>query len=1097
MQHSIITILLTVLMSMAGTKTFAYDIEAKNSDGVTIYYVWTNNNSEVAVSYQGASQYQSQRYSGTVVIPETIEYEGNTYNVTSIGDFAFYQCNGLASVTIPNSVTSIGNGAFSNCSGMTSITIPEGVSSIGSSAFSGCSGLTSITIPEGLTEICSGTFSGCNGLTTVDIPNSVVSIGSNAFDGCNGLTTVPDNAASIGSDAFKNTAWYDNQPDGLVYAGKVTYKYKGEMPANTSIEIKDGTLGIAGSAFSGCKNLTSITIPSSVTSINSDAFQNCSNLTAVYISDLTAWCGIAFQGYVYSSSNPLYYAHHLYLNGVEIKDLVIPNSVTSIGNESFRGCSSLTSVSIPNSVTSIGNDAFFSCTGLTSLDMPNSVKSIGSYAFYNCSGLTSVNIPNSVTSIGSNAFQSCNGLTTLTIPNGVTTINKGTFGGCTSLKSVTIPNGVTSIDDWAFNGCSSLQSITIPGSVTSIGSNAFQNCNGLTSVTISDMSSWLNIDFGDNNANPLSCAHHLYLNEEEVSDLTIPNDQISIGNYVFSGCSGLTSVIIPEGVTSIGSYAFYNCSGLTSINIPNSVSKIGNCAFDGCDNLSIVLPDHIRKRTIHVEKAGTLSNYIAADERFQIEELTLTGELNTHDLLLLREMGGKALYGYGRYFKEAFKDTDGKLSVLDLSGAKIVEGFLTGWELYWKDGTDDGFVSLSNEDDEIPPLIFYGCKKLSSITLPSSVKSIGCFAFEGTTWYDNQPDGLVYLGKVLYAYKGNMPEDTNVTIKDGTLGIAYSAFFGCTGLKSITLPQSIVSIGKGKIKNSNNGIEPNNNDIIREFGISNRWTFSDCINLTTVISEIENPMEIEKVFSTETFANSTLYVPKGCKAAYEATDYWKEFKNIKEFAMVEEVNCSVEDDNTAMVMAVNDPTEKDVVIPESVIIDGELYPVTSIGEGAFKDNTALTLVCIPEIIEEIGDNAFAGCSNLKAIYSYNEEPIAIGNTKATVRTRADGSEKPASSVFAEVNKQTCILYVPKSSASKYRSAEGWGEFQNIVEMESTKPGDANNDGEVDSQDVDATAAYIMDGKTENFIFINADVKTDSKINAADIVKITILMKEPD
>jgi hypothetical protein len=236
-------------------------------------------------------------------------------------------------------------------------------------------------------------------------------------------------------------------------------------------------------------------------------------------------------------------------------------------------------------------------------------------------------------------------------------------------------------------------------------------------------------------------------------------------------------------------------------------------------------------------------------------------------------------------------------------------------------------------------------------------------------------------------------------------------------------------------------------------------------------------------------------VPKGSKAAYEAADYWKEFKQIKEFMRDNEVICIIEDNNSVTATAVNDPTDKDVVIPESIVIDGETHAVTGIGAEAFKDNTSMTLVCIPETIEEIGNNAFAGCSGLTAIYSYSEEPIALDGGKATVRTRADGAEVSASTVFAEVDKNNCILYVPLNSADKYRTAEGWGEFENIVEMKSNKPGDANNDGEVDGKDVDATVGYIMEGKTDSFIFKNADVKADCKINAADIVKITNIITE--
>lgn len=278
--------------------------------------------------------YKQDKYTGSVIIPETIKHEGKTYNVTSIGDWAFKDCFTLTSVTIPNGVRSIGHGAFKNCSFLTSVTIPNSVTWIGSDVFQNCSKLTSI-----------------------EIPNSVIAIGTRTFYG---------------------TPWYANKPDGLVYAGKVAYRYKGTMPQNTSIRLAEGTLGIAISAFAGCKELKSITIPSSVTSIGNMAFEGCSGLTSV----------------------------------------TIPNGVTSIGPYVFSLCSSLTSVTIPNSVKSIGYDAFSKCSSLKSVTIPNSVKLIGERAFQNCSSLKSVTIPNSVTLIAKNAFDDCSSLTSIVVESG-------------------------------------------------------------------------------------------------------------------------------------------------------------------------------------------------------------------------------------------------------------------------------------------------------------------------------------------------------------------------------------------------------------------------------------------------------------------------------------------------------------------------------------------------------------------------------------------------------------------------------------------------------------------------------------------------------
>lgn len=428
-KQSLITILLTVLMSVTGAKAFAHDIEVPNSDGVTIYYKWANETkTELAVSYRGLySSSYSNEYTGNIVIPKSVEYDGNTYPVTSIGESAFYNCSDLTSVTIPNSVTSIGSHAFDycldltsvlisdiktwcnidffdsssnplyyahhlyldgeeiteliipssvtsikkyafyGCNSLTSINIPNSVIAIGTYAFSGCSSsLTSIMvesgnpkydsrnncnalietstntlilgcnktiIPNGVTSIEGNAFYECKDLTSVTIPNSVVSIGYSTFKDCSSLTSIsiPNSVTSIGGGttvgAFAGTAWYNNQPDGLVYAGKVAYSYKGEMPNNTQITIKYGTTEIADDAFSQCVGLTSITIPNSVTSIGAYAFRSCIGLTTI----------------------------------------VIPNGVTSIGYSAFYNCGNLTSIIIPQSMKHIGQDVFRRCNGLNNV----------------------------------------------------------------------------------------------------------------------------------------------------------------------------------------------------------------------------------------------------------------------------------------------------------------------------------------------------------------------------------------------------------------------------------------------------------------------------------------------------------------------------------------------------------------------------------------------------------------------------------------------------------------------------------------------------------------------------------------------------------
>ena len=422
------------------------------------------------------------------------------------------------------------------------------------------------------------------------------------------ITSSSDLTVAVTYQGTSYSEYMDEYTGSVTIPEKVTYN--GKTYSVTSIGYK---------AFYGCSGLTSVTIPNSVTYIGISAFRECSSLKKVIVPDIAAWCNIDFR------DNPLYYAKHIYSDeNTEITDLVIPNSVTSIGDYAFQYCRGLTSVTIPNSVTSIGSWAFSDCSGLTSVTIPNSVTSIGGSTFSGCSGLKSVTIPNSVTSIGDYAFKNCSGLTSVTIPNSVTSIGSNAFSGCSGLTSVNINSnsiiskeysstfnlsnifgsqvksyiigdGVTSIGSYAFRGCSGLTSVTIPNSVTSIGSSAFYGCSGLTKVIVPDIAAWCNISFGNYAANPLYYAKHIFSDENtEITDLVIPNSVTAIGDGAFEYCSGLKSVTIPNNVTTIGGGAFYACCSLTSVTIGYSVTSIGYQAFAYCSGLtSVTIPNSV------------------------------------------------------------------------------------------------------------------------------------------------------------------------------------------------------------------------------------------------------------------------------------------------------------------------------------------------------------------------------------------------------------------------------------------------------------------------------------------------------------------------
>ena len=692
MKKIFLPFLLTSLISMVGTSAFAHDIEVKNAEGKTIYYIWKNNKTELAVSYRGYyEQWDNDpyRYTGNIIIPEFVNCEGNTYRVRGIDDNAFSFCDQLTSITIPNSVTYFGEAAFQGCSGLTSIVsenknpfdfygyvfsnytysakliVPAGTKSAYQSK-AGWSNFTNIvelkkrtvhvatagTLPDlisdydksligelTLTGNLNGTDIGCirrmagapvnfhrftDGVlieknsgkvfgnlsvldisgakivsggefyyrywyneedyedsyytknnvissnmfhnckfTKVSLPINVTSIDESAFYGCSSLTsvTIPNSVTSIGSSAFYGCS------------------------SLTSVTIPNSVTYIGVKAFYDCTNLNSIIIPSSISHIDEDAFEGCTSLNSVYISDISAWCGIRFEmGDGFTS--PFCYASYLFLNGKEIKDIVIPDGMTSIGNQQFYGCSGLTTVTIPNSVKSIGDFAFNGCSGLTSIISLNNIPPTCTQYYSIYTQFESVDKSNCIVWVpkgSANAYKAANGwkdfqdireindqtcgdnvfwsyveaTKTLTISGtgamtNYSSNNRPWNSYISSIQNVIIESGVTSIGDLAFYGCSGLTSVTIPNTVTSIGDLAFDGCSGLTSVII-------------------------------------PNSVTNIGESAFGGCVGLTSITIPNSVTSIGEEVFSSCSGLTSITIPKSVTSIETWAFSYCRSLTSII----------------------------------------------------------------------------------------------------------------------------------------------------------------------------------------------------------------------------------------------------------------------------------------------------------------------------------------------------------------------------------------------------------------------------------------------------------------------------------------------------------------------------
>jgi len=694
----------SLLLLAASTMSWAYDFEVNG-----IYYNKNSDGKSVEVTYKSTSD---RGYSGSVTIPSSVTYEGTTYNVTSIGYAAFFDCSGLTSVTISNSVTTIDENAFFGCFGLTSINIPESVTSISSYAFEGCSSLTSVTIPSSVTSIASSAFRGCSGLTSIVvdannpnfdnrdncnaiietssntlivgckntvIPESVTSIRTYAFDGCSGLTSIniPSSVTTIYNDAFRGCSGLTS-----IVVDANNKRYDSRNGSNAIIEtssnrlitgckntvIPESVTEIYDYAFYNCSGLTSITIPESVTSVGERAFSGCSGLTSINIPESVT--SISYSAFFGCTSLPVIdnirYADTYLVGAVDKTNSTynIKEGTRFIGGSAFRGCSNLMSVTIPNSVTSIGSSAFYGCSGLTSITIPESVTSIGGYAFQNCSGLTSV-------TINSNAIVSKSYGYSYVDPEGMQRL----FGE--QVREYIIGDGVTSIGSYAFAGCSNLTSITIPESVTSVELSAFRDCPNLPVID--------NIRYAD--------TYLVGAVDKTQSTYNIKDGTRFIGDNAFVGCSALTSITIPESVTSIGWFAFERCSGLTSINIPESVTNIGIYVFAGCTSLPVI--DNIRYAGTYLVEAVN-----KAQSTYNIKE-------------------GTRFIGY-----DAFSGCSALTSIT------IPESV-----------TSIGFAAFS------------GCSALTSITIPESVTSIDDYVFNGcsaltsvtclVTKSDRSTDGIV------------------------------------------------------------------------------------------------------------------------------------------------------------------------------------------------------------------------------------------------------------------------------------------------------------------------------------------------------------------
>lgn len=406
-----------------------------------------------------------------------MEIDGKVYTGSSFPTSFYFETPGNHTIkyTLADP-TIINNQSFQN-SDIESINIPDSVITIGDRAFEGCSNLTSIIIPDSVIDIGIAAFSSCTNLESVTVKGSQTNIKDSSFSNCTNLDTIniPYDLNRIGILAFNNTAWYNEQSDGLVYLNNVLYKYKGTMPDNTQLTLSNSTIGIAGQAFYNCTGLQSITLSDSLVTIESEAFSGCTNLSSIIIPksvvriEPNIFKDCDLESITVNNQNKIFDSRNN-CNAI----------IDTSNNKLVAGCKNTV---IPDGIVNIGSFAFNTCSGLEHIDVPDTITIIENYAFSK-TNLTSISF-NNVTIIGEQAFFQCENLASVNIGNYVERINLGAFRFCTSLTSITLPNTLTRIEQMGFYGCSNLENITsLAMTAPTLGTSALGNVksNGILKV---------------------------------------------------------------------------------------------------------------------------------------------------------------------------------------------------------------------------------------------------------------------------------------------------------------------------------------------------------------------------------------------------------------------------------------------------------------------------------------------------------------------------------------------------------------------------------------------------------------------------------------
>ncbi|MBR5565006.1 MAG: leucine-rich repeat protein [Roseburia sp.] len=814
--------------------------------------------------------------------------------VTNIGAYSFALCPKLAEIVIPEGVTTIGRNAFMDCKKLTSITLPSTLNAIKENAFLRCENIENVYVPsidtwigmeradtyadpmsyganlylngqlstqitevvikDGVKSIGAYAFKGWTAVTTIVIPDSCTSIGSYAFSGCTSLTdiTIPL-SSGCHFEAFKGGTGIKNVTVTKGIEGE-SHSTNGpwDTRSNINITIAEGVETISGEVFSNAK-ISNLYIPNSLKNLSGDVFYGAS-ISNVYYPNLESILNMQISGSEYG--NPLRVASNEYVNGTLLQEVVLLDGTEVIGDYTLAGAG-IKKITIPSGVKTIGEGTFSACDGLSDIILPDSLEEIGSYAFSNCAGIEKIKIPEKVTRI-----------------------NTGTFSNCGDIE------------------------VELPNEITSIGERAFGDTLN-AKIKISSIEIWCNISFSSKADNPLSDGVSLYVGEEKV-----------------------TSLVLPDTVTTLKDYAFCNYTTLESVTIPSTLIEVGEDAFYGCTGLSrVYISDFAKWHDISFE--NRYANPMACAKELYCDEVLVT------DLIIPEGTTVIGAYEYQNY------DYVKNIMIPD-TVTEIGDYAFAGCSGITKIEMPESVITIGDH-------AFADCTGITSIEIPESVTTIGAYAFSGCTGVTSIEisESVISIGDHAFA---DCTGITSIEIPESVTTIGAYAFSGCTGVISIEISESVISIGDHAFADCTGITSVEIPESVTTIGA---YAFAGCTGITSI--------EISQTVTT-----IGDYAFSGCESLKEVTMPYSAGTGTDAFsncAYVEKVILTKGDGMERTVNSVPWKNQVDVVEMEVIVEEG----ITSIRDDMFRSAENLVRVKLPESIATIGKYAFAYCSELESL----------------------------------------------------------------------------------------------------------------------------------